>query len=110
MPPSAGSWHDGLVFTVEPFLSLGATFAEDGDDPWTLYSQPRALTVQYEHTVGGHPKRAADPHHAGTVGAGSGCGEIVDVRFRRVGCRTTCGRTPTSTLTRLHEHDEARFP
>ena len=42
---------DGLVFTVEPFLSLGATFAEDGDDPWTLYSQPRALTVQYEHTV-----------------------------------------------------------
>jgi methionyl aminopeptidase len=42
---------DGLVFTIEPFLSLGATFAEDGDDPWTLYSQPRALTVQYEHTV-----------------------------------------------------------
>jgi methionyl aminopeptidase len=41
----------GLVFTVEPFLSLGAEFAEDGDDPWTLYSQPRALTVQYEHTV-----------------------------------------------------------
>jgi methionyl aminopeptidase len=42
---------DGLVFTVEPFLSLGAEFAEDGDDPWILYSQPRALTVQYEHTV-----------------------------------------------------------
>ncbi|MCE4225769.1 type I methionyl aminopeptidase [Methylobacterium sp. C25] len=43
--------EEGLVFTVEPFLSLGATFAEDGDDPWTLYSQPNALTVQYEHTV-----------------------------------------------------------
>jgi methionyl aminopeptidase len=42
---------DGLVFTVEPFLSLGAAVAEDGDDPWTLYSRPRALTVQYEHTV-----------------------------------------------------------
>ncbi len=42
---------DGLVFTVEPFLSLGANFAEDGDDGWTLYSQPRAPTVQYEHTV-----------------------------------------------------------
>ena len=42
---------DGMVFTVEPFLSLGAEIAEDGDDPWTLYSQPRALTVQYEHTV-----------------------------------------------------------
>ncbi|MBL8571327.1 MAG: type I methionyl aminopeptidase [Phreatobacter sp.] len=42
---------DGMVFTVEPFLSLGAELAEDGEDPWTLYSQPRALTVQYEHTV-----------------------------------------------------------
>ena len=43
--------QEGLVFTVEPFLSLGAQIAEDGDDPWTLYSQPRAPTVQYEHTV-----------------------------------------------------------
>jgi methionyl aminopeptidase len=43
--------QDGLVFTIEPFLSLGAEFAQDGDDSWTLYSQPRALTVQYEHTV-----------------------------------------------------------
>lgn len=43
--------REGLVFTVEPFLSLGAEHAEDGDDPWTLYSEPRALTVQYEHTV-----------------------------------------------------------
>lgn len=42
---------EGLVFTVEPFLSLGAELAEDGDDAWTLYSRPRALTVQYEHTV-----------------------------------------------------------
>jgi methionyl aminopeptidase len=38
---------DGMVFTVEPFLSLGAELAEDGDDRWTLYSRPRALTVQY---------------------------------------------------------------
>jgi methionyl aminopeptidase len=43
--------NDGLVFTVEPFLSMGAEWAEDGDDPWTLYSSPRAATVQYEHTV-----------------------------------------------------------
>ncbi|AWN34581.1 type I methionyl aminopeptidase [Methylobacterium radiodurans] len=43
--------REGLVFTVEPFLSLGADFAEDGGDPWTLYSRPRAPTVQYEHTV-----------------------------------------------------------
>ena len=43
--------HEGLVFTVEPFLSLGANWAADGNDPWTLYSKPRAPTVQYEHTV-----------------------------------------------------------
>lgn len=43
--------REGMVLTVEPFLSLGADFAEDGDDPWTLYSRPSALTVQYEHTV-----------------------------------------------------------
>lgn len=59
-PMEIATWPDacdrrimgkGLVFTVEPFLSLGADLAEDGDDPWTLYSQPRAPTVQYEHTV-----------------------------------------------------------
>ena len=43
---------EGLVFTLEPFLSLGADFAENrDDDPWTLYSRPQALTVQYEHTL-----------------------------------------------------------
>ncbi len=43
--------NDGLVFTVEPFLSLGANWAEDSDDEWTLLSDLRAPTVQYEHTV-----------------------------------------------------------
>ena len=43
--------EDGMVFTIEPFLSMGGQFAEGGDDAWTLYSEPRAPTVQYEHTV-----------------------------------------------------------
>ncbi|MBL0372091.1 type I methionyl aminopeptidase [Rhizobium sp. KVB221] len=43
--------QEGQVFTVEPFLSLGAEWAESSDDPWTLLSENRALTVQYEHTV-----------------------------------------------------------
>ncbi len=43
---------DGLVLTVEPFLSLGGRFAEDrGDDGWTLVARPAARCVQYEHTV-----------------------------------------------------------
>lgn len=43
--------QDGQVFTVEPFLSLGANWAESSDDPWTLLADPKALTVQFEHTV-----------------------------------------------------------
>lgn len=61
-PSEVSTWPDpdedrimeeGLVFTIEPFLSLGGHFAEDGDgdDRWTLYSTPKALTVQFEHTL-----------------------------------------------------------
>ena len=60
-PTEIATWPDpqekrrmteGLVFTVEPFLSLGANWAEGGDrDEWTLYSEPSAPTVQFEHTV-----------------------------------------------------------
>lgn len=42
---------EGLVMAIEPFLSLGAREARDGDDEWTLYSMPSAPTVQFEHTV-----------------------------------------------------------
>ena len=59
-PTELATWPDrserrvmqkGQVFTIEPFLSLGANWAENGDDPWTLYGEPRAPTVQYEHTL-----------------------------------------------------------
>ncbi|MEO3430792.1 type I methionyl aminopeptidase [Pelagibius sp. CAU 1746] len=43
--------HDGLVFTIEPFVSLGAEWADVASDRWTLFSRPCAPTVQYEHTV-----------------------------------------------------------
>ncbi|MDB6453693.1 type I methionyl aminopeptidase [Falsirhodobacter sp. 20TX0035] len=42
---------NGMVLTVEPFLSNGGLVAKEGTDGWTLYSHPRALAVQYEHTV-----------------------------------------------------------
>jgi methionyl aminopeptidase len=41
----------GLVLTVEPFLSTGGMWATGGLDGWTLYSEPAAPVVQYEHTV-----------------------------------------------------------
>ncbi|AZY92242.1 MULTISPECIES: type I methionyl aminopeptidase [Paracoccus] len=44
--------HDGLVLTVEPFLSRGGSWAvEGGRDDWTLLASPPAPVVQYEHTV-----------------------------------------------------------
>lgn len=59
-PTEIATWPDrrdrrrinrGLVLTVEPFLSTGGLWATDGADGWTLYSEPRAPVVQYEHTV-----------------------------------------------------------
>lgn len=41
----------GLVLTVEPFLSTGGLWADAGEDGWTLYSEPMAPVVQFEHTV-----------------------------------------------------------
>jgi methionyl aminopeptidase len=41
----------GMVLTVEPFLSMGGLWATTGDDPWTLFAEPAAPAVQYEHTV-----------------------------------------------------------
>ena len=42
---------EGLVFTLEPFLSMGAGWAVDSHDGWTLYADKPAPTVQYEHTM-----------------------------------------------------------
>nr|WP_316655331.1 type I methionyl aminopeptidase [uncultured Gellertiella sp.] len=50
-PDETRIMEEGLVFTIEPFLSTGGVWAEGGDDPWTLYAEPKALTVQFEHTV-----------------------------------------------------------
>ena len=51
---------DGLVFTIEPFLSLGGHYAEQksDDDEWTLVADPLAPCVQYEHTIVATPRGA----------------------------------------------------
>lgn len=60
-PTEIPTWHErrerrriteGLVFTLEPFLSLGADWVEDAnDDGWTLRPPGGEPTVQYEHTL-----------------------------------------------------------
>ncbi|MBI1686168.1 type I methionyl aminopeptidase [Caulobacter hibisci] len=42
---------EGLVFTIEPFLSLGADWVDELDDGWTLRPPKGQPTVQYEHTL-----------------------------------------------------------
>lgn len=51
-PRDARRIHEGLVFTIEPFLSLGADWVEElTDDGWTLTPPGGEPTVQYEHTL-----------------------------------------------------------
>jgi len=42
---------EGLVFTIEPFLSLGADWVEETGDGWTLRPPAGEPIVQYEHTL-----------------------------------------------------------
>jgi methionyl aminopeptidase len=42
---------DGLVITIEPFLSTRADFVEEGSNGWTLSGPRGNLAAQYEHTV-----------------------------------------------------------
>jgi len=42
---------EGLVFTIEPFLSTGAELAEEQADGWTLATASGIMTAQYEHTL-----------------------------------------------------------
>jgi len=59
-PTEIATWADpserrqiteGLVFTLEPFLSLGGDWVEETGDGWTLRPLGGEPTVQYEHTM-----------------------------------------------------------
>lgn len=59
-PTEIATWADrsdrrkiteGLVFTLEPFLSLGAEWVDEVGDGWTLRPPGGEPTVQYEHTL-----------------------------------------------------------
>jgi methionyl aminopeptidase len=43
--------HEGMVITIEPFLSTRSTQVEDKGDGWTLVGAPGNLSAQYEHTM-----------------------------------------------------------
>jgi len=41
----------GMVITIEPFLSTGTDWVEEGDDGWTLGAALGQRHAQYEHTM-----------------------------------------------------------
>jgi methionyl aminopeptidase len=42
---------EGLVITVEPFLSTGAKRVITDPNGWTLKTPDGSLSAQYEHTI-----------------------------------------------------------
>jgi methionyl aminopeptidase len=42
---------EGLVITIEPFLTTGATTVVEDDDGWTLRTPDGSLGAQFEHTL-----------------------------------------------------------
>ncbi|WP_096085043.1 type I methionyl aminopeptidase [Agaribacterium haliotis] len=43
--------HDGLVITIEPFLSTKSSFVDETSDGWTLVGHKKNLSAQFEHTM-----------------------------------------------------------
>lgn len=41
----------GMVFTIEPMLTLGTVEWEQWDDDWTVVTADRSRTAQFEHTL-----------------------------------------------------------
>lgn len=41
----------GMVFTIEPMLTLGEIDWEQWDDGWTVLTRDRSRTAQWEHTI-----------------------------------------------------------
>lgn len=44
-------FEEGMVITLEPFLSTGAELAKEDDSGWTLKGPKGNFTAQYEHTM-----------------------------------------------------------
>lgn len=43
--------HEGLVITIEPFLSTKSSFVTEADDGWTLAGRKSNLSAQFEHSM-----------------------------------------------------------
>lgn len=51
VPEDRRRLHEGMVITIEPFLSTKSRYVEESDDGWTLTGARGNLSAQYEHTM-----------------------------------------------------------
>lgn len=50
-PAYSTMMEPGMVFTIEPMLTLGGIDWEQWDDDWTVVTADRSRTAQFEHTI-----------------------------------------------------------
>lgn len=51
-PGKGEALREGMMFTVEPMINLGSPAVKILQDGWTAVTKDKALSAQYEHTVG----------------------------------------------------------
>ena len=42
---------EGMIFTIEPMINLGKRFVQIRDDDWTVETQDKKFSAQWEHTI-----------------------------------------------------------
>ena len=42
---------EGMIFTIEPMINLGKRFVQLRDDNWTVVTQDKKYSAQWEHTI-----------------------------------------------------------
>ena len=50
-PAHSEIMEEGMVFTIEPMLNLGGVEWEQWDDQWTVVTNDRGRSAQFEHTI-----------------------------------------------------------
>jgi methionyl aminopeptidase len=50
-PGSGMKLREGMVFTIEPMVNQGTRMVSTEDDGWTVVTNDRKLSAQFEHTV-----------------------------------------------------------
>jgi Methionine aminopeptidase len=43
--------EEGMVFTIEPMLTIGTVSWDMWEDGWTVTTKDKALSAQFEHTL-----------------------------------------------------------